>query len=54
MPVVVSTIVKEVSAVVKGITTYNVMEDLMGKTIQDKAQKRGSYLALDTRYYVAP
>ena len=39
MPVVVSTIVKDVSAVVKGITTYIIMEDLMGKTNQTRQAK---------------
>ena len=50
MPVVVITIVKEVSAVVKGITTYIAMEDLMGKTNQIGQNRFLSH----TRHKIAP
>ena len=50
MPVVVSTIVKEVSAVVKGITTYIVIEDLVGKTNQTGQNRFFSH----TTHKIAP
>ena len=44
---VVSTIVKEVNAVVKGITTYIAMEDYMGNTIQTRKAKTTEFSHTD-------